>query len=313
MGLIAAWRATRAGFKPRDVEEPIDYYWHRPLAGLLVTVLLPLPITPNQVTLLSGLFSVLAGCAIALSTIGSPWWCTLGGTLLLFSIILDCADGQLARLRGISSPLGRAIDGMMDTVAPISVLCAMTACLLHAGYAPVWVWTLGWGAAFSLIWHANLYDVGKNIYLHASCPDFSLGGSTLLMSEEMTTMSAQAAADGRRMEALLLQIWANWTKPQQKIMEPWVADARRPRNEEERQLFRTCFRPTMRLLSWIGFGTHLFVLTVAAWTVPLDIRGIWIAYAILLGPMNLIAVALELSRKNRERRYEEALAALRGA
>ncbi|MFP6686400.1 MAG: hypothetical protein VB934_16895 [Polyangiaceae bacterium] len=69
----------------------------------------------------------------------------------------------------------------------------------------------------------------------------------------------------------------------------------------------------MRLLSWIGFGTHLFVLTVAAWTVPLDIRGIWIAYAILLGPMNLIAIALELSRKNRERRYEEALAALRRA
>jgi phosphatidylglycerophosphate synthase len=311
MGLIAAWRATRAGFKPRDVEEPIDYYWHRPLAGLLVRVLLPLPITPNQVTLLSGLFSVLAGIAIGIAGYASRAWLAVGGTLLLVSIVLDCADGQLARLRGISSLVGRALDGMMDSVAPLSVLVGMTVYLLEVGYGHAWVWPLGWAAALSLIWHANLYDVGKNVYLHASRPDFNLGGSTLLTSNEILQMSQTSRAEGRRFESLILRIWAGWTKAQLKVIAPWLRDERQPRNETERELFCSFFRPAMRWLSWIGFGTHLFVLTLAAWLAPLDDRSIWLAYAILFGPMNVIALAVELSRRRREHRYELALAAMR--
>ena len=92
--LLQRWRDTRKGFKPRDVEEPIDYHYHRPLAGLLVQLLEPTAMTPNQVTLLSGLFSVLSGLALGASllglTLGSPW----GDAALAMSFICFMAMGD---------------------------------------------------------------------------------------------------------------------------------------------------------------------------------------------------------------------------
>ena len=61
MSLSERWRATRANFKPRDVEEAIDFHFHRPVAGLLVQMIADWPITPNQVTVASGVVSALAG------------------------------------------------------------------------------------------------------------------------------------------------------------------------------------------------------------------------------------------------------------
>ena len=100
---VERWVAMRQGFKPRDVEEPIDYYWHRPLAGLLVQLIEHTKITANQVTFASGFVSLLSGGAMALGGFYGKWWVSIGGLLLLLSIVLDCADGQLARIRGTSS------------------------------------------------------------------------------------------------------------------------------------------------------------------------------------------------------------------
>ncbi len=69
----------------------------------------------------------------------------------------------------------------------------------------------------------------------------------------------------------------------------------------------------MRWLSWLGFGTHLFVLTLACWAAAWQPRVIWIAWAIILLPMNVVAVALTVSRSGRERSYEQALADMRAA
>ena len=128
--LVDRWVATREGFKPRDVEEPIDYYWHRPVAGLLVDVLAPTAITPNQMTLLSGVASASAGAALCAGAWGASWWGAVAGLLLFVSITFDCADGQLARIRGTSTMLGRILDGATDFVAPLSVFLGMAAYLL---------------------------------------------------------------------------------------------------------------------------------------------------------------------------------------
>src|SRR5438552_2485106 len=93
-------------FKPRDVEELIDFYFHRRLANGVVRLLAPTPITPNQVTVLSGLVAVVAGAVIATSA-ARAWQTVVGAGIFVLSIVLDCADGQLARLRRHSSLAGR--------------------------------------------------------------------------------------------------------------------------------------------------------------------------------------------------------------
>ena len=84
----------------------------RPPAALVVYLLRGTPITPNQVTFLSA-FVAAAACAVLILCLG---WIPLviGAALFEFSFVLDCADGMLARLRKLASPLGHLLDFLMD-------------------------------------------------------------------------------------------------------------------------------------------------------------------------------------------------------
>ena len=67
----------------------------------------------------------------------------------------------------------------------------------------------------------------------------------------------------------------------------------------------------MTVLTWLGFGTHLFLLTLAAVVAAFEPRAIWVAWAVMLGPMNLACLWVVLGRASRERRYQQRLAELR--
>ena len=106
----------------------------RPPAALVVQALAPTRITPNQVTFLSlATFAVAAGVLVG--------WRTHAGLIVTVcltqvSYILDCADGQLARLKKLSSPAGALLDFLMDEVKAFLLVGASTARLwLQAGEA----------------------------------------------------------------------------------------------------------------------------------------------------------------------------------
>jgi len=84
----------------------------RPPAAVVVYVLRNTPITPNQVTFLSA-FVAAGACALLIACLG---WVPLviAAALFEFSFVLDCADGMLARLRKLASPLGHLLDFLMD-------------------------------------------------------------------------------------------------------------------------------------------------------------------------------------------------------
>jgi len=84
----------------------------RPPAAVVVYLLRNTPFTPNQVTFLSA-FVALGACAVMILCLG---WIPLliAAALFEFSFILDCADGMLARLRKLASPLGHLLDFLMD-------------------------------------------------------------------------------------------------------------------------------------------------------------------------------------------------------
>src|SRR5262245_8819901 len=105
------WSGYRSSLKPLEVEEPIDVYVHRPLAYVVARALYRLPISPDAITLVSILFGIASGASLVMSF---PWHLQIGGLLLFGSAVLDCADGQLARMRGTSSVFGRMLDGVAD-------------------------------------------------------------------------------------------------------------------------------------------------------------------------------------------------------
>lgn len=103
-----------------------DLFWNRfvcrPVAALLVSAVASTRVTPNQITLAS--FAV--GLASAGLLVALPGHAGLLAAVLVFqaSYVLDCADGMLARWRGVASPGGHLLDFLMDELKAFAVLAA---------------------------------------------------------------------------------------------------------------------------------------------------------------------------------------------
>ncbi len=121
----------RRSLKPQDLR--FNVYACRPVAALLVYLLYPTRITPNQVTFLS-LFLALLGDAALL------FWTGHGGmvaaaVLLYVSFVFDCADGQLARAKGQTSTVGSYLDFLMDEIKAVALIAACAGRLAIDGTA----------------------------------------------------------------------------------------------------------------------------------------------------------------------------------
>jgi len=98
---------------------PIDRFFIRPPASLIVRAVFRTSVTPNQLTVCSFIFSLIAGLAFF---VGEPAFFTLGGVLAMISMVFDCADGMLARAKNMTSRYGAYLDIFLDRIADFVVL-----------------------------------------------------------------------------------------------------------------------------------------------------------------------------------------------
>jgi phosphatidylglycerophosphate synthase len=121
----------------RGLENPRDGYLdgllHRRLSRPLTRLLLRTPLTPNAVTLIGIALGVASGLALGLPGGAAV---LLAVVLLELAAVLDCSDGELARLRFAESRLGHWLDVSGDTVVHLAVLAGITLRIAHAGHAP---------------------------------------------------------------------------------------------------------------------------------------------------------------------------------
>ncbi|MBN1894017.1 CDP-alcohol phosphatidyltransferase family protein [bacterium] len=159
-------RLFRNTLKPIETEELPDLFLYRPLAFLMVLALRPLPVSPNAVTCTSMVMGICAGIHFARC---SP---VLGGLFALAANVLDCADGQLARLKGVSSKLGKALDGLADVITNISMLAGTAWGMIRSSHDPACtvIWALS--ALISLGLHILLFDHFKNELIFYSIPSY---------------------------------------------------------------------------------------------------------------------------------------------
>lgn len=125
----------------RQTSKPQDILWNRliarPLASVVLVPLSHTSITPNQITFASFIVFVVAACLIALW----PGWLgiVIAVAVLEGSYVLDCVDGQLARKKGLSSPIGAYLDFLMDELKAFLLVAATGVRLWQAGNEPLWL------------------------------------------------------------------------------------------------------------------------------------------------------------------------------
>lgn len=105
----------RAAQKPAKGVSLYSRYVNRPLGRLLAAGGYVLGLRPHHVTAVSALASFAALAAVAWTPPSWPLGVAVCAGLVL-GFALDSADGQLARLRGESSPAGEWLDHVVDCV-----------------------------------------------------------------------------------------------------------------------------------------------------------------------------------------------------
>lgn len=113
---------------------------------------------PTHLTLLNLVLGLAASAGVIAylpaARDGAPWWPVALGALVLWhaAYMLDCADGQLARVTGTGSDAGARVDILCDVAIQTSVVAVVVA--VADAYTP---WLPAWaGAAFAALWMTNL-------------------------------------------------------------------------------------------------------------------------------------------------------------
>jgi phosphatidylglycerophosphate synthase len=113
----------------------LDRLLHRRLSRPLTRLLLRTPLSPNAVTVIGIVVGVVGGWLIS-----APGWGAVvaGLGLLVVSGVLDCSDGELARLKFSESRFGHGLDVTGDTLVHVALLAGIARRLARAGNAPGW-------------------------------------------------------------------------------------------------------------------------------------------------------------------------------
>ena len=125
----------------------VSTYLNRPISTRLSARLVATGITPNQITVISFLMS-LAGAGFLAA--GQYAFGLVGGLLVQLASVIDGCDGEIARLKHMSSARGAWLDTLLDRYADVAVALGVTYAFAAAHPGPL-VWILGFLTACGFI------------------------------------------------------------------------------------------------------------------------------------------------------------------
>ncbi|SHK03993.1 CDP-alcohol phosphatidyltransferase family protein [Rhodothermus profundi] len=151
--------AQRAWRTP-EIEEPTNRYVIHPLSWALVQRLARWGVHPNTVSLVG--LALGAGAAVAYYHY-TAWQASVLGFLLMIGWhVMDGADGQLARLTGRTSEIGKVLDGLCDHGTFVLIYLSLAlATYPSAGWM---AWVLAVLAGGSHVVQASTYEFQRQSY-----------------------------------------------------------------------------------------------------------------------------------------------------
>ena len=137
----------------KSEDNPVTRHIYRPLSRPLTRLLLHTPITPNQISYLVGLLGLFGCWLTAQPGQNALVW---GAATIFFAGVLDGCDGEIARLRLISSPYGAWLDTIVDEITTTGYYIGI-AYHVYAHHPAGWIaWSIPLG---TLCYVAAIYAI----------------------------------------------------------------------------------------------------------------------------------------------------------
>ncbi len=246
----------KKSLKMVEVEEFFDLVFYRPLAYLLVKSIYRTRITPNQVTWLALLIGFIG--ALFFMT-GTRETFITGALFLIIYNILDCSDGQLARLQNSGTLTGRIVDGFADYVVTISAYIG-----IGIGYAnntndPFFYWILTVLAGISHAVHSLLVDYYRNQFLDYALNRKSILGEDLKVFEQ--EYNRLISENKKSFDRLLIWIYLKYSRLQIRFSSD--TQSTRPKRYDPKDYYHKNKR-ILHMWSYIGPTTDLTFMIVCA-------------------------------------------------
>jgi phosphatidylglycerophosphate synthase len=268
-------------FKAYEIEELADVYFFRPLGMVFARAARAAGLTPIAVTWISAAVGVAGGMLLSVERLA-----LLAFALIILYSVLDSSDGQLARMTGQVSELGRLLDGVVGYAVYVAIYVTILASAIGAGEDAFMV-ALALAAAASNVVQAQMYDYHRGSYIRYAitgmCPRpeveaRSTHGVIIRMYEAMQRV---LSGRHRRVEAAL----------EQRAIAGVVRD-------DDRRRYRDSFYRPVRGWNLLGDNTRFYAIGLLAWLHRLD----WF-FLFVLVPMNAAFLALWAWQARADRRF----------
>jgi len=247
--------------KSRDIEGNFELYVTRTPGYLWAVLFRRLHVHPIAVALLSIIIGCSSAYFFAFDDLGHN---LVGMMLLIWANWYDCADGQLARMTGQKTLVGRVLDGFGGELWFIFIYIGIAVRLY-----PAWgfwiIIIILWAGFFCHSRQCGIADYYRNVHLWAT-----LGGdaSELDQSSELQERRLRLKWNAKEwFEKFYLFFYTRYIRTQERqtpefqalrrLMEPL------PLGDPMRQLFRKESLPLMPLCNVLTFDTRVGVLLLS--------------------------------------------------
>ena len=271
----------RESLKAIEAEEVFDLLIYRPIAFLFVKITYSTNITPNQVSSIAMLSGVIAGVLFGAGTYN---YLIAGGVFYFTGNVLDCADGQIARLKKNGTKTGRIIDGFIDYVVSTAVFIGIGIGLVKYSNDGLYIWTLTVLAGISSAVQAFCFDLYRNKFLENVYGKFSSLENEIKEFEE----EGERIRDirGKNLDKFLIAIYLIYTHLQIKLQPRKTKEEVKEIATVPQEYYRKN-KLLLRLWSLAGSTTHITVCIFCAFINKLE----WYLLVCLI-PMNALIIIL---------------------
>jgi phosphatidylglycerophosphate synthase len=165
-----------------EAEGFVDRYFNRKLSRWFTRLFLGVGLSPNSITILATLIGFVSAAGFSMGNYVAGVSAAL---LFQLAAVIDCCDGEVARLTFTESPLGAWLDLAMDNLVHMAIFAGVAVGLYttQAGHPDAWVplvlgasAVLGNGVSFLLVEKAQKIKSvsGWKTPAHAAWADFML-------------------------------------------------------------------------------------------------------------------------------------------